>query len=128
MERLAVVCDAHQEKHGKLPAHHKKLFKYGILQVQMALQNSLRSAMITKSFASAGVYPYDPLTIFRNCQTHVGDSMLRSIMDKLPMLTKKLLSQGELFDEDFINAGICVYGGEAMKNSLVIYRYGTTQV
>ena len=55
----------------------------------MALQNSLRLAMITKLFASAGVYPYDPLTIFRSCKTRV-----RSIMDKLPMLTKKLLSQG----------------------------------
>ena len=43
-------------------------------------------------------------------------------MDKLPTLTKKLLLQGELFDEDFINAGICDYGGETMKNSLVIYR------
>ena len=26
VERLAVVCDAHQETHGKLPARHKKLF------------------------------------------------------------------------------------------------------
>ena len=94
------MCDAHQEKHENLPAHHKKLFEYGILRLQMTLQSSLRLTMITRSFASAGVYPYDPLTVIRNCKTRIGDATLRSIMDNLPTLTKKLLSQGKLFDEE----------------------------
>ena len=80
----------------------------------MALQNSLRSAMITKLIASTGVYPYDPLTICRNCETCIGDLMLRSIINKL--------QKNELFEEDF-KAGICDYGGKTMKNSLVIYQH-----
>ena len=55
------------------------------------------------------MYPYDPLTIIWDCKTRVGDATVRSIIYNLPMLSK-----WELFDEDFINAGICDYGGETM--------------
>ena len=74
--------------------------------------------MITNLFASAGVYPYDPLTIFRNIKTRIGDVTLRSIMDKLPKLRKMLLSQGEFSFRIIIIMRAYV----TIKNSVVIYR------
>ena len=70
------------------------------------------------------MYPYDPLTILRHCKPPIVDATLRSKLQSVTgqasyaMLTKKLLSQGELFDGGFINAGVCDYRGQTMKNSL----------
>ena len=41
---------AHQVKYGELPANHKKLFKFGIIRVKMAFDNSMRLRMMIESF------------------------------------------------------------------------------
>ena len=39
----------HQVKYGELPANHKKLFKFGMIRVQVALVNFMRLQMIIES-------------------------------------------------------------------------------
>ena len=90
LRRLDDVYSAHQMKYGELPANDKKLFKFGMMRVQMALVNSMRSQIIIESFKAAGVYPYDPLQILKNCKTPTCDALPQTILEKIPQLAKRL--------------------------------------
>ena len=122
LRRLDDVYSAHQEKYGELPANHKKLFKFGIIRVQTAFVNSMRSQMIIESFIAAAVYPYDPLQILKNCKTPISDALTQTISEKISQLAKRLWREGELADEDFVRAGITRAEDEVIKDLLVIYQ------
>ena len=77
-------------KYGELPANHKKLFKFGMIRVQMALVNSMRLQLIIEFFKAAGVYPYDPLEILKNCKTPISDALTQTVLEKIPQLAKRL--------------------------------------
>ena len=76
---------------------------------------------LIESFKAAGVYPYDPLQILKNCNTPVSDTLTQTILEKIPQLAKRLWKEGELADEDFVRAGITRAEDEVIKDHLVIY-------
>jgi hypothetical protein len=122
VERLEVIYKAHGAKYKTaMPAHHKKLFTNGLVRVQLALQQSLRVKGIVESFKIVGVYPFNARTILKNCKTPISQQQEEIIMQNLPKLAKKIMKEGELFDADFLYAGIG-HATEAEKDALVVYR------
>jgi hypothetical protein len=120
--RLEEVYKSHEaECHSVMPAHHKKLFTHGLVRVQLALQQSLRPRMIQDSFKMVGVHPFDERVILKNCKTPISQEQESIIMENLPHFAKKIMTDGELFDEDFLKAGIG-NATEALKDALVVYR------
>ena len=66
----------------------KKIFKFGMIRVQMALVNSMRLQLIIEFFKAAGVYPYNPLQILKNCKTPISDALTQTILKRFPVSQK----------------------------------------
>jgi hypothetical protein len=122
VKRLLDLATLHEKRcKTKMKAGHKKMFAHGLLRIRMALQQSMRPKMVEESFAAAGIYPYCPMQIMRNCKADITDEQLTTILGAIPRLSSILKRQGELFQKDLAHAGI-VNNMDSNKDHLVVYR------
>ena len=54
-------------ENSSLDSRRRKLAVYGLIRVQIALQQSIRMRMTTDSFAWTGIYPFDISRILSSC-------------------------------------------------------------
>jgi hypothetical protein len=84
-----------------LKAGHKKMAKYGLARVNLALQITIKKDMIVKSFNYCGICPFDEDKMLSNCKASIGYTEVCQIKAELPALAGIYAYQDELFDENF---------------------------
>ena len=78
---------------------HVRLAKFGLLRVQMAIQNSLIPRRIRESFKCIGLYPYSHERTMANCRTKLTVEQMKIIEGKRNNLMNELELHGEISDE-----------------------------
>ena len=84
-----------------MPPTHVRMASYGLVRVQMALQNSLTGPRIKKCFKRIGQYPYDPRIVLSQCTTKLTPAQEKTIFNAVPALTVQYDLFGELTTADF---------------------------
>jgi hypothetical protein len=84
-----------------LDSRKRKLAVYGLIRVQIALQQTIRMRMITDSFAWTGIYPFNISKILSSCSNKPTYDEELNILSAMPRLVVKFKNQGELYDQDF---------------------------
>lgn len=86
---------------------HQHSITYGILRVQMAIQSVWTNHIVRDSFERAGVFPCDTEQILSQFAFRLTADERRKIDESLPELTNRMKTNGELYESDFDEFGIC---------------------
>jgi len=93
-----------------LNARKRKLAIYGLIRVQLSLQQTIKPGMVRDSFNLTGIYPLDMLKILRsyscNCSSLLTKNEEDHILTAVSILLEKFKVQGELFDHNFDDVNI----------------------
>ena len=78
---------------------HVSYAKYGLLRVQLAVQNCMKQSMIRESFLRCGIYPFSLeriLSMFQKANTRMTPQEVLTIKRNLTSLAKILEEDGEI--------------------------------
>jgi hypothetical protein len=87
-------------------ARHRKMAVYGLLRVQMAMQNVLKPKIIKDSFKVCGIYPLSLEQMMKQCTADLSPQDEEDIRRVLPTLVEIMKLQGEIFEQDFDDIGV----------------------
>lgn len=103
----------------QMSAAHVKMAVFGLLRVQLAIQNTVKRSMIKDSFRLTGVYPFSLGQILHQCNTTITPDEQLNICAVLPKLATLMLEHGELKEADMDK---CHIRGTTHKDNLVLNR------
>jgi hypothetical protein len=137
LEELKKIFKTHIDKHNgttiksKMTSAHVKMATFGLLRIQLALQDTAKPTIIKNSFQQTGVYDVSSgecniETILNNCTTHIDEPVKQNILNQMNELVHRISVNGELLESDFdelnIEANVEVKGKEKLKDQLVLSR------
>jgi hypothetical protein len=80
--------------------------KTGLLRVQMAMNNTIKSQSIRESFLVTGQCPYNLRRIIGNCKTEISDEQYNLIETNLIHLSNVMDMEGEITEAEYDRLGI----------------------
>lgn len=126
LDHTAARKEKYIEKHGcatgfeGLKSTHKKFAVLGLLRVQKALNETMKSTTISESFRKTGIYPFNFQTIMRNCTTALPIRELDALQAVLPQMSALFQQKGEVTDADMTALG--VRAPKSVKDKLIVSR------
>ena len=82
------------------------MLRHGLLRIQCALQNTIKTSIVKESFEMTGMYPFDLDKSLSKCPAKRSEEVDNKIRVEFPNLVKIFYSNGELKDSEMERAGI----------------------
>ena len=129
-EKINAMIKKHELNIGKpFQSSHKGFLNTGLQQVRHIIAKSIKRSTITESFNRTGQYMRekggcDVEKILSTCTTKFNLEEVTKVWEFLPLLKKKMLQQGELFESDYKCLGMTPHAdnGGASRDNLVLNR------
>ena len=123
---LEAVFDRHEATYGKLKSRHRPVAIKGLQVIRQAMEEAFKMRLIIESFALTGKYSqklggFDVERALENCTEYFTLEEKQKLWASLIKLQKLWWGHGELFTQDFVDAGF-PFDDEQDKDGLILQR------